>query len=268
MEIPKQLKDEIWEYCRLNDITDLNAFMLKCLQSGYNIEKYGPTPFNMKTKEPQVIEKEVIKEVEIIKEIPVEKIVEKEVIKEIEIIKEVPVEKLVEVEVIKEVEKIIEKEVFVTDDEVVNKLQQELDDYKATNKNNNEEITILNKQIFDVGEKNKDLNQKITDLNKNILQLNSELTELGGKTTELETKYEEEKKKTKELENSDQGIIKKLNQKIQNLEIELELEKNRHYQAPEKEKPKYDKPKRGGLGNIISWVSKTERDEEDLYGEN
>lgn len=248
MEIPKQLKDEIWEYCRLNDITDLNAFMLKCLQSGYNIEKYGPTPFNMKTKEPQVIEKEVIKEVEIIKE--------------------VPVEKLVEVEVIKEVEKIIEKEVFVTDDEVVNKLQQELDDYKATNKNNNEEITILNEQIFDVGEKNKDLNQKITDLNKNILQLNSELTELGEKTTELETKYEEEKKKTKELENSDQGIIKKLNQKIQNLEIELELEKNRHYQAPEKEKPKYDKPKRGGLGNIISWVSKTERDEEDLYGEN
>ena len=54
----------------------------------------------------KIVEKEVIKEVEV----PVEKIVEKEVIKEVE----VPVEKIVEKEVIKEVpvEKIVEKEII------------------------------------------------------------------------------------------------------------------------------------------------------------
>ena len=55
MEIPKNLKDEIWEYCKLNDITDLNAFMLKSLQQGFNIEKYGPTPFTVGGKEPEVM---------------------------------------------------------------------------------------------------------------------------------------------------------------------------------------------------------------------
>ena len=56
MEIPKNLKDEIWEYCRLNDITDLNAFMLKSLQQGFNIEKYGTTPFKI-GGDPEIIEK-------------------------------------------------------------------------------------------------------------------------------------------------------------------------------------------------------------------
>ena len=68
---------------------------------------------------------EVVKEVEVIKEIPVEVIKEVESIREVEVIKEVPVEKIVEVikeveiikevpvEIIKEVEKIVEKEVQV-----------------------------------------------------------------------------------------------------------------------------------------------------------
>ena len=77
------------------------------------------------TPTPVVIEKEVVKEVvkevEVIKEVPVEKevikevevvkevLVEKEVVKEVEVIKEVPVEKEVikEVEVVKEVEVIV-----------------------------------------------------------------------------------------------------------------------------------------------------------------
>ncbi len=47
----------------------------------------------------KIVEKEVIRQVEVIKEVPIEKIVEKEVIKEVEVIREVVVEK----EVIKEV---------------------------------------------------------------------------------------------------------------------------------------------------------------------
>ena len=101
MKIPKKLKDEIWEYCRLNDITDIDAFILKSTQQGFNIEKYGTTPFKI-GGEPEVIEKEVVKVIT--------------ATTEVEIIKEVPIE----IEVIKEVEKIVE--VTVTDNELIDKL--------------------------------------------------------------------------------------------------------------------------------------------------
>jgi DNA repair exonuclease SbcCD ATPase subunit len=269
MEIPKNLKDEIWEYCRLNDITDLNAFMLKSLQQGFNIEKYGPTPFTVGGKEPEVIEKEVEKIVEVIKEVPVEVI--KEIIKEVPVVKEV--EKIVEVpvEIIKEVmvEKPFEvvKEVFITDDESVNKLQEELESVKA-----NEKVHLkgLRDKVTELKEKDVeilDLNRKISDLDNNILQLEKDLNELGGKTTKLEEELEEERKKVLELSESDDESIRSLTQQIENLKIELELEKNRHYQKPKKEKPKDDKPKSLGT-NIINWVSKSERNgDKDLYGE-
>ena len=92
MDIPKKLQDEIWDYCRANNISNIDEFTGKMLVNGFNVEKYGNVPFSHNI-EPEVIEKEVIKEVE--------KIVEKEVIKE------------VPVEVIKEVEKIVEKKVEV-----------------------------------------------------------------------------------------------------------------------------------------------------------
>lgn len=84
MEISKELKAEIWDYCRLNDITNINEFMVKLLKQGFTVEKFGATP--------QTVEKVVEK----IVEVPVEKIVEKVV----ENIVEVPVE----------------KEVYLTDD--------------------------------------------------------------------------------------------------------------------------------------------------------
>ena len=68
------------------------------------------------TPEPQIIEveKEVVREVEVIKEVPVEKVVTKEVIKEVVKETEVPVEKIVTKEIIKEVpvEKIVTKEII------------------------------------------------------------------------------------------------------------------------------------------------------------
>lgn len=83
MEIPKDIKDEVWDYCRVNNITNVDQFILNCLKQGFAVEKYGTSPIV-----PQVIEKEVEKIVEKIVEVPVEKIVEKVV--------EVPVEKIVE----------------------------------------------------------------------------------------------------------------------------------------------------------------------------
>jgi hypothetical protein len=193
MEIPKKLKDEIWEYCRLNDITDIDAFILKSTQQGFNIEKYGTTPFKIGGKEPEVIEKEVVKVIT--------------ATTEVEIIKEVPVE----IVVIKEVEKIVE--VTVTDNELIDKLNEEKDG-------------------------------------------------LLEKTKQLEEDLKKEIEKVGELSNSDAGVIKKLNQKIENLKIELELEKNRNYERPKNEKPKEEKTKKNSLNNIIKWVSK-----KDIYGD-
>lgn len=126
--INKKLKDEIWDYCRMNDITDVNGFIEKMTQQGYNVEKYGNAPVT-----PEVREVEKIVEVEVIRE--VEKVVEVEVEKVVEVIKEVPVE------VIREVQ--VEKEVYVTNDGVVNKLQSELEGLKIKMDIDNKEYDKL-----------------------------------------------------------------------------------------------------------------------------
>jgi len=205
MKIPKKLKDEIWEYCRLNDITDIDAFILKSTQQGFNIEKYGTTPFKI-GGEPEVIEKEVVKVIT--------------ATTEVEIIKEVPIE----IEVIKEVEKIVE--VTVTDNELIDKLGIEKE------------------------------------------HLNTKINELGKKIKDLEKTLEDEKQKVDELSNTDAGVIKSLKKEIENLKTEIELEKNRNYQKPKREKPKENK-RNLRFGNIINWASKEDRDEDekDIYGE-
>lgn len=65
MEVSKELNDEIWNYCRANNITNIDEFMLKCLKQGFTAEKFGATP--------TIKEKIVEKEVEKIVEVPVEK---------------------------------------------------------------------------------------------------------------------------------------------------------------------------------------------------
>lgn len=106
MEIPKKIKDEIWEYCRLNDIPNIDEFTLKMISQGFTVEKYGAAP----TAREKIIEKTV------------EKIVE------------VPVEKIVEVQV--EVEKIVEKEVYISDNEEILKLTEKVSELEETIINN------------------------------------------------------------------------------------------------------------------------------------
>jgi hypothetical protein len=183
------------------------SLLLKSTQQGFNIEKYGTTPFKI-GGEPEVIEKEVVKVVT--------------ATTEVEIIKEVPIE----IEVIKEVEKIVE--VTVTDNELIDK----------------------------IGLEKKGLENKIKDLNQKIKLLKNDL--------------KEENKKVGELLDSDAGLMKSLNQKIENLEIELELEKNRHKKPKERKKPKEDGKRKPRFGNIINWVPQSEREDDeglDLYGE-
>jgi hypothetical protein len=227
MEIPKDLKDEVWEYCRLNDITDLNAFIIRMLRQGYSTEKYGPTPFKIggNSEKEVIVEKrvevpvEVIKEVEKIVEVPIEVI--REIIKEIpvEIIKEVPVDK------------IIEKEVYITDDEQVTELTKRIQELESTP-------------------------PRVIEIEKEII-------------VEKEVPFEVIKEVIIEkiIEVDDPGKVRKLEQEIENLKIELELEKNRRLEKKKIEQPKEDNGQKNILSNVINWVSKSEREKKDLYDE-
>ena len=95
---------EVVSYCKLNDIEDVDKFVSDCFKQGLDMEMYGLLGGDS-GKTGEIREKlvevpvEVIKEVEKIIEVPIDKIIEKRV--------EVPVE------VIKYIDKEVIKEVFV-----------------------------------------------------------------------------------------------------------------------------------------------------------
>ena len=130
-----QLKS-VKEYCKLNNIEDVDKFVVKCYTEGFNIQKYG---LMGNDTQPNVIEKEVIKEVpvEIIKEVV--KYVDREVIKEVpvEIIKEKVLNVIQEVPV----EKPNDKTKLLQ--ETLQKLRKELTDKNSRIK----ELEEINKQL-------------------------------------------------------------------------------------------------------------------------
>jgi len=103
------LDNEFIQYCKLNNIEDVNGLAQKTFSRGFSILKYGETPTNNVTTKIVEVEKivEVIKEVpvEVIKEVIVEKQGKTKTITK-EVIKEIPVEKVVEVFNNDEVEKL------------------------------------------------------------------------------------------------------------------------------------------------------------------
>jgi len=155
MKVPKKIKEEIIEFCKLNKIKNIDKFTLDTLQIGFNVEKYGNAPWQQEIE----IEKEVIKE--IIKEVPVEKIVEKEIIKEI----------------------MVEREVFITDDKKVLELGEELNNLRgkirdkereiignATNmKSLNDDIENKKKEITNLGDKLEKINKDLKNIPKEQL---------------------------------------------------------------------------------------------------
>jgi hypothetical protein len=136
------LGDEFLEYCRLNEIKDVEKLAKETFQRGFTILKYGETPYGIKGTD-KVVEKEIIKEVvvekivEVIKEVPVEKIVE--------VIKEVPIEIVGDTQIIT---KEVIKEITVVDNTEIEKLREE-------NNKLNEALNKFNKATF---MKNSDLN--------------------------------------------------------------------------------------------------------------
>jgi len=94
IELTSSQLSSVNEYCKLNNIDDVDKFIAKCYVDGFNIKKYGLLGDDS-GKTGIVGEKQV--EIEVIREIRVE--VPVEVIKEVEVVKEI----IREVEVIKEV---------------------------------------------------------------------------------------------------------------------------------------------------------------------
>jgi len=159
-----QLKNtkEIYDFCMMNGITDINKFVQDSFKQGFDIQRYGLLG-KMGGEQEKWVEKEVIREkrveipveiikevekivevekvVEVIKEVPVDRVVEKIV----EVTKEIPVEKVVIKEVIKEVpvEKVVTKIEYVSDDtqldELLLKIQQ-LEQEKQTFSTKTEEV--------------------------------------------------------------------------------------------------------------------------------
>ena len=188
MELPKQIKDEIWEYCRVNNISNVDEFTIKMVQQGFTSEKFGATPWD---KPAEIIEKEV------------EKIVEKEVIKE------VPVEVIKEVEVIREIK--------VTDNDETNKLLSELESVKNDERIHKKSVYDLAKERKTLKEVIKELEVNIEEMENDLLQLNKTLDivqkengdrgktilELSQKIEQLEAELEAERAKPKKEKNKD-----------------------------------------------------------------
>lgn len=288
MEIPKKLREEIWQYCMTNNISNIDEFINKMLVNGFNTEKYGNAPFSYNS-EPEVIEKEVIKEVEkivekeVIKEVPVEvikeveKVVEKRVEVPVEVIKEVPVDKIVEkevikevvvekevpVEVIKEVEKIVEKEVYVTDDETITDLTNKITDLEEKLEL---EIKTSNAQV--------ELNKELTEVKNSLFD---ELDEVRNTLKDTISTFDEDRKSYSILNEENEWEIKILNKQIldlvektKQLEKDLEDKKtdDKYKKFWEDEIEAHDKTKEeiNVLKETINQLKGNTNKDDDIYG--
>jgi chromosome segregation ATPase len=98
-------------FCESQEIKDIDNFIYLCFKQGFDIKKYGLLGKTLNEGEKDL--KTVgVEEKQLIKEIIVEKLVEVpvEVIKEIEVIKEVPIDR------------VVEKIIYTTDDNQLNEL--------------------------------------------------------------------------------------------------------------------------------------------------
>ena len=65
LELPKNLEKDIIQFCQLNEIKDVNEFLVSCLAKGYNILKYGSSPKDNFEKENKPLEIEKYEEKEL-----------------------------------------------------------------------------------------------------------------------------------------------------------------------------------------------------------
>jgi hypothetical protein len=71
IEIPQDIREEFEKYCKLNEIDKIDELAFRCFITGFNIEKYGPTPIGRREVIEKVVEVEKIIEKIVEKEIPI-----------------------------------------------------------------------------------------------------------------------------------------------------------------------------------------------------
>jgi len=178
-----QLKS-VQEYCKLNNIEDVDKFITKCYTEGFNIKKYGLLGDDSEKIggiEEKQVEIEVIKEIRV--EVPVEKIVE--VIKEVVKYVEVPVEIIKEVEVIQYVDREVVKEVPVEiiKEKIVNVIQEvpvPNIDKIGDEPEPNDKVKLLQETLQKLRKELSLKNTRIEDLEKINKQLESIRVEQGA----------------------------------------------------------------------------------------
>jgi len=192
---------EIYDYCLLNKILDIDGFINKCFKNGFHTEKYGllGKPLNDGEKDLKTdgigekqLEIEVIREIRV--EVPVEVI--KEVEKIVEVIKEIPVDRVVIQEVIKEVP--VEKIIQVSDDTQINELLLKIQQLENETSKKDEKLDELRRnldialdkppveKIVEVVKEVEKTNDRTLMLQETLNKLRKELTDKNSKITELE----------------------------------------------------------------------------------
>ena len=188
LTLNKQNQKDLTDYCKLNNIEDVDKFFQKCFKRGYDIERYGLIG---NTSEPEKIieyvEKEIPIEVvkyiekETIREVPVEvvKEVEKEVINTVYVEKEVPIEKIVEV--IKEIPVYISGDTQIIEKviEIPIEVVKEVEIIKEIEKPN-EKMGMLQETLMKLRREMGDKDKTITELNNKIEQLEKLVSNTGA----------------------------------------------------------------------------------------
>ena len=165
----------VQEYCKLNNIEDVDKFISKCYVDGFNIKKYGLLGDDSR-KIGGIQEKQV--EIEVIREKRVE--VPVEVVKYVE----VPVEIIKEVEVIQYVDREVIKEVPVEiiKEKIVNVIQEVVPniDKIGDESEPNDKAKLLQETLQKLRKELSLKNERIDELEKINKQLESVRVEQGA----------------------------------------------------------------------------------------
>jgi hypothetical protein len=201
LNINSKYENDIQQYCKLNNIVDVNLFVTQCFKQGFDIKKYGFLGNSLNEGEKHLINEVIVEKrieipVEVIKEIPVEvkviEYVDREVIKEV--IVEVPKEKIVtKIEYISDKEN--ENELLLNIQQLnleMSKKDNELDELRR-----NLDV-ILDKPPIEIikevdvtdNSKQKMLELTLQNLRKELTMKNSMIVELETKNKQLESNNE------------------------------------------------------------------------------
>jgi len=177
---------EIYDFCMVNGITDINKFIQDCFKQGFDIKKYGLLSEQEKRVEiPVEVIKEVEKIVEVIKEVPtppteieVIKYVDREVIKEVKV--EIPVEKIVTI-----YDKIDNPELLLKIQKLENEMSnkdKELDEFRRNLDINLDEnkVKMLETTLQNLRKELKLKNEKIKELEEKLSTITSNMNQIGA----------------------------------------------------------------------------------------